>query len=69
LQLNANAFDFCDNPSMRTGRVMAVTDKAIVVADTGNPVGGFTAEEYRSIGVDVRHARRSHGPRRIRRAE
>jgi len=51
LQLNANAFDFCDNPSMRTGRVMAVTDKAIVVADTGNPVGGFTAEEYRSIGV------------------
>ena len=30
---------------------MAVTDKAIVVADTGNPVGGFTADEYRSIGV------------------
>jgi hypothetical protein len=51
MQLNANAIDFCDNPSMRTGRVMAVTDKAIVVADTSNPAGGFTADEYRSIGV------------------
>ncbi len=51
IKLNANAIDFCDNPSVRTGRVMAVTDKAIVVADTENPVGGFTADEYRSIGV------------------
>ena len=51
MKLNANAVDFCDNPSLRTGRVMAVTDKAIVVADTENPVGGFTADEYRSIGV------------------
>jgi hypothetical protein len=51
LKLNANALDFCDNPSLRTGRVMAVTDKAIVVADTENPAGGFTADEYRSIGV------------------
>jgi len=51
LKLNANAVDFCDNPTLRTGRVMAVTDKAIVVADTENPPGGFTADEYRSIGV------------------
>jgi len=51
LKLNVNAIDYCDNPTMRTGRVMAVTDKAIVVADTGNPAGGFTADEYRSIGV------------------
>ena len=51
MKLNANAYDFCDNPSMRTARVMAVTDKAIVVADTENPAGGFTADEYRSIGV------------------
>ena len=51
IKLNANAIDFCDNPSMRSGRVMAVTDKAIVVADTANPAGGFTADEYRSIGV------------------
>ena len=51
MKLNANAIDFCDNPTLRTGRVMAVTDKAIVVADTENPVGGFTADEYHSIGV------------------
>ncbi|HTI65784.1 MAG TPA: hypothetical protein VL524_19805 [Gemmatimonadaceae bacterium] len=51
LQLNASATSFCDNPSYRTGRVAAITDKAIVVADTANPEGGFTDEEYRSIGV------------------
>jgi hypothetical protein len=51
LSLNVNAFDFCDKPDLRRGRVVAVTDKAIVVADTANPVGGFTDVEYRSIGV------------------
>jgi hypothetical protein len=51
MSLNVNPFDFCTNPDTRTGRVVAVTDKAIVVADTANPVGGFTADEYRSIGV------------------
>ena len=33
------------------GKVVAITDKAIVVADTANPAGGFTDAEYRSIGV------------------
>jgi hypothetical protein len=51
LKLNANASSFCDNADMRTGRVVAITDKAIVVADTANPAGGFTDAEYRSIGV------------------
>ena len=51
MTLNANAFDFCDNADYRTGRVVAITDKAIVVADTANPAGGFTSDEYRSIGV------------------
>ena len=51
LHLNVNANAFCDNPDIRTGRVAAVTDKAIVVADTNNPVGGFTDAEYKSIGV------------------
>jgi hypothetical protein len=52
MPLNVNPFDFCTNPDTRTGRVVAVTDKAIVVADTANPpLGGFTSEEYRSIGV------------------
>jgi hypothetical protein len=51
LKLNANASSFCDNADFRTGRVVAITDKAIVVADTANPAGGFTDAEYRSIGV------------------
>jgi hypothetical protein len=51
LKLNTNAIDFCDNPDVRTGRVAAVTDKAIIVADTGNPAGGFTDADYRSIGI------------------
>lgn len=51
MKLNVNANSFCDNADLRTGRVMAITDKAIVVADTANPVGGFTDAEYQSIGV------------------
>ncbi|MDB4873725.1 MAG: hypothetical protein JWM41_171 [Gemmatimonadetes bacterium] len=51
LKLNTNAINYCDNPDVRVGRVAAVTDKAIVVADTANPIGGFTDAEYRSIGV------------------
>jgi hypothetical protein len=51
VKLNTNAIDFCENPDVRAGRVVAITDKAIVIADTANPTGGFTADEYRSIGV------------------
>jgi hypothetical protein len=51
LHLNANGTDFCDNPDVRTGRVVAITNGAIVVADTANPTGGFTESEYQSIGV------------------
>jgi len=51
LKLNANFTDFCDNPDVRVGRVVAITDKAIVVADTMNPAGGFSDDDYRSIGV------------------
>lgn len=36
---------------MRVGRVVAITAKAIVVADTSNPAGGFTDDEYRRLGV------------------
>jgi hypothetical protein len=51
MNLNTNASDFCANPDVRTGRVVSITDKAIVVADTANPAGGFTDADYRSIGV------------------
>ena len=51
IQLNTSSSSFCDSPTYHTGRVAAVTDKAVVVADTANPEGGFTDDEYRSIGV------------------
>jgi hypothetical protein len=51
VKYNVNSQDFCERPDMRTGRVAAISDKAIVVADTANPAGGFTDEEYRSIAV------------------
>ena len=51
IDLNANADIACSQPRIRTGRVVAVTNKAIVVADTGNPAGGYTSAEYQSIGV------------------
>jgi len=51
MKLNTNAVDWCDNPDIRTGRVAAISDRAIIVADTANPAGGFTDADYRSIGV------------------
>jgi hypothetical protein len=51
VQLNANANVACSQPNIRGGRVVAITAKAIVVADTLNPTGGFTNAEYQSIGV------------------
>src|SRR4029077_4931315 len=35
----------------RAGRVVAITNSAIVVADTGNPTGGYTDAEYLTIGM------------------
>ncbi|MEX2152314.1 MAG: hypothetical protein WD825_03195 [Gemmatimonadaceae bacterium] len=49
--LNVNAFDFCSKPNVQTARVVAITSSAVVLADTSNPVGGFTDEEFRSFGV------------------
>ncbi len=51
ISLNVDAVNFCSNPTFRTGRVVAITDQAIVVADTSNPAGGFTDAEYRDFGV------------------
>jgi hypothetical protein len=48
----------------RTGRVMAVSNRAVVVADTSNPANGFTTADYQSFAsafdnlvypVDTRH--------------
>jgi len=42
----------CTAPrSDRTGRVVAVSTRAVVVADTTNPANGFTDDEYRSFAT------------------
>jgi hypothetical protein len=50
MQLNTNSSRACSEPSMRTAEVVAVSERAIVLSDIGNPVGGFTPADYESIG-------------------
>ncbi len=51
IQLNANSNDACSNVQKRAARVMAITNRAIIVADTANPTGGFTTADYTSFGA------------------
>ena len=51
MQLNTNATSACTNARMRTGRVAAITTRAIVVTDTANPANGFTDADLQSFGV------------------
>ncbi len=51
LSLNANGNNACDTAITRTGRVRAVSQKAIVVADTLNPNGGFTDADYEGFAA------------------
>jgi hypothetical protein len=51
LKLNADADSGCTAPKYRTGRVVSISNRAIVVADTGNPSGGYTDAEYASFGA------------------
>jgi Bacterial Ig-like domain (group 2) len=37
---------------LRTGRVRTVSTRAIVIADTANPAGGFTTAQYDSIALE-----------------
>jgi hypothetical protein len=51
LPLNAQANKGCSEAQVRTGRVAAVSERAIIVADTLNPAGGFTDDEYREFAL------------------
>jgi hypothetical protein len=51
LQLNTNASLACTNPKMRTGRIAAITTRAIVVTDTANPPNGFTDADLQAFGM------------------
>jgi hypothetical protein len=50
IKLNTNSSSGCTNPNLRTARVVAITDRAIVVSDTANPANGFTTGDYQSFG-------------------
>jgi hypothetical protein len=50
LKLNTNSSSACSNAFVRTGRVVAITDRAVVVADTANPVDGYTTADYQAFG-------------------
>jgi hypothetical protein len=49
LRLNANANVACTNADTRTGRVVAVSPRAAIVADRDNPTDGYTDAEYQGI--------------------
>lgn len=49
--LNANGVQSCSNPINVVARVAAVSNTAIVVADTANPSDGFTDAEYASFAA------------------
>ncbi|MDF1506307.1 hypothetical protein PYV61_25350, partial [Roseisolibacter sp. H3M3-2] len=49
--LNANGDVACSRPDNRVARVAAVSQRAIVVADTSNPMNGFTDADYASIAA------------------
>jgi hypothetical protein len=51
LKLNTNSSSACANAFIRTGRIVAITSRAIVVADTLNPANGFSTADYEDFGA------------------
>ncbi|MGZ8470405.1 MAG: Ig-like domain-containing protein [Gemmatirosa sp.] len=54
LRLNARTTSACDTSvagQFRVGRIAAVTDRMVIVADTSNPRNGFTDAEYRQFAL------------------
>lgn len=49
MSLNVETDFACTNADTRTGRVVAVGTRVIVIADTLNPSGGLTAADYQAV--------------------
>lgn len=49
IKLNTNANVACSSANTRSGRVVAVGTRAMVVADVDNPANGYTDADYQSI--------------------
>ncbi|MDQ3673298.1 MAG: hypothetical protein M3365_02850 [Gemmatimonadota bacterium] len=50
LILNAST-TACTNRSDRVGFVRAISERAVIVADSANPEGGFTDEDYQALAI------------------
>ena len=46
VSLNTQSREACEDPRYRTGRVEAVSQRAVILADTANPANGFTQSDY-----------------------
>jgi hypothetical protein len=51
MKFNTNSSSACSNANIRTGRVVSISNRAIVVADTANPANGFTTPDYDFFGA------------------
>lgn len=51
MNLNTNSSSACANANVRTGRVVAISNRAIVMSDTANPANGFTTQDYQFFGT------------------
>jgi hypothetical protein len=51
VQVNTSTRESCKEPDMRTGRVVAVGARSVVLADVANPSGGLTDAEYASFAA------------------
>ncbi|HMG69605.1 MAG TPA: Ig-like domain-containing protein [Gemmatimonadaceae bacterium] len=50
MNINTNSSSTCTNPNVRTGRIVAISNRAIIVSDTANPANGFTLPDYEYFG-------------------
>ena len=51
ITINASSSSACTSPENRRGRVVAISQRAVIVADSVNPEGGFTDADYARIGT------------------
>jgi hypothetical protein len=49
---NVSTSSFCETPENTTVRIAAVGQRAIILADTRNPAGGYTDAEYRAFAEE-----------------
>jgi hypothetical protein len=51
VSLNVNGEDACTNAIYHAARVVAVSNRAVILADTLNPKNGFTTADYQRYGA------------------